>query len=378
MTVIHVADPRTGEEVAGVLENEVRIALDCEAAGFHRYSDRLCLLQLSTESTTYLIDPLAFDPSDVLRPALQRPGLEVIMHGADYDLRLLDRDLGIRLGGLFDTQAAAALLGEPGLGLSALLEKYLGITVSKKYQRADWAQRPLSDEMLDYAASDTRHLHDLADLLVARLEEAGRTDWAREESLRLEDIRWVESPEEDPVARFKELRELEPREVAALREALVWRDEVAREKDRAPFRIAGNPVLLEVVREHPRNVGELGRVSGFSPALAHSDGKDLLRRLDRIAALPDAELISAPPRVRNGPGRPLPEVEELAQRLKVVRNRRAEELGIDRGTVLSNGLLLEVAQRAPRDRAGLEAIPGIRKWQVEALGDGLLEVLNKG
>ena len=117
--------------------------MDCEAAGYHRYSDRLCLVQLSTPSETFVLDPLAMDLTPHLKPFLEDPGRRVLMHGAAYDLRLLRRDLNISVARLGDTQVAASFLGEPAVGLQALLEKHLAIRVSKRFQKADWARRPL-------------------------------------------------------------------------------------------------------------------------------------------------------------------------------------------------------------------------------------------
>ncbi|HUP51464.1 MAG TPA: hypothetical protein VM198_03235, partial [Longimicrobiales bacterium] len=136
MSHFHIQSPSDAEGLRAELAGTRRLALDCEAAGFHRYSDQLCLLQLSTERSTWVIDPLAFDPSELLRKPLERPDVRVVMHGADFDLRLLRRDLDIGLRGLFDTQIAAQLLAEEGLGLSALLESKLAVRLSKKYQRA--------------------------------------------------------------------------------------------------------------------------------------------------------------------------------------------------------------------------------------------------
>ena len=124
-------------EVVDRLESIDRIAVDLEAAGFHRYSDRVCLVQLSTPDDTWVLDPLAVEVADALRPCLEDPGVQVLVHGADYDIRLLDRDFGIHPRSIFDTQVAASLLGEPSIGLAALLEKYVGVELSKKYQRAD-------------------------------------------------------------------------------------------------------------------------------------------------------------------------------------------------------------------------------------------------
>jgi len=255
------------------------IALDCEAAGFHRYTDRLCLIQLSTPEETFLLDPLAVDLRPVLRPILEDPGIEVVMHGADYDLRLLHRDLGTRLRGLFDTQAAAALLGATSLGLASLLETHLGVRLSKAHQRADWAQRPLPDELLDYAAADTDHLLRLRNVLLEKLREQGREDWAREEFRGLEETRWEEDGDTDPVTRIKAARGLSPREVTALRVALEWRDGIARERDRAPFRVAGDAALLSVVAARPDSPEALAAIKGISPRLAKERGPALIRQL---------------------------------------------------------------------------------------------------
>ena len=380
MSFVFVDDPAELPLLGRALASEPWLALDCEAAGFHRYSDRLCLLQISASSATHIVDPLAFDPGDALRGPLEDPAIEVLMHGADYDLRLLDRDLGVGLRGLFDTQVAAALLGESSLGLAALLERHLGVKLSKKFQRADWARRPLPDDMLEYAASDTIHLRKLADLLRARLDEAGRLAWALDECRFLEEARWEgeRSDEiEDPVARVRGARDLTPREVAFLREALAWRDSIARTRDKAPFRIAGDQALLGVVVRRPGTPGQLAEVRGFSRALASQEGQDLLERMARVALLPDGEIVPYPRRACTGPSRPSPDAEERAVRLKEVRNRRADELGIDRGTLLPNAVLFEIARREPRSPDELDAVPGLRPWQVDALGESLLATLNK-
>lgn len=360
------------------LASSTRIALDCEAAGFHRYSDRLCLLQISVDDRTYVLDPLAFDPSELIRGPLERPDLPVVMHGADFDLRLLSRDLDIKLRGLVDTQISAALLGEEGLGLASLLESRLGVKLSKKYQRADWAERPLTEGMLDYAASDTRHLAQLSDILAAELLEAGRSHWAEEECGALETV--AELPPapaepEDPVARVKGARDLSSRQVTALREALLWRDEIARKKDRALFRVIGDPPLIEAVARHPKGVDELPEIRGFPRSLAREEGKELLRRLAAVTQMSDEELTPYPKLARRGSGRPPPELEEIVERLKGVRNRKADELGLPRGALLANAVIIDVARAAPTTLDDLVAVDGMRTWKAEVVGRELIEVL---
>jgi len=378
MSHIHIQSPREAEGLRAELASTRRLALDCEAAGFHRYSDKLCLLQLSTERGTWVIDPLAFDASDLLREPLERPDVTVVMHGADFDLRLLRRDLGTRLEGLFDTQIAAQLLGEEGLGLSALLESRLGVRLSKKYQRADWAERPLTDAMLEYAADDTRYLLRLADIMRDELVTTGRAAWAAEECRALEaaaDVFGEPEEPEDPVVRVRGARHLSPRQVTALREALEWRDEVARSRDRAPFRVVSEGPLIEAVAAAPRDVAELTSIKGFPSRVAHEDGPELVRRLQRVAGLKDGELRPYPKPERRGPGRPTPEMDALAERLKEVRNRRADEVGLPRGTLLPNAVLLDVARAAPADLEGLASVDGMRPWRVELLGKDFLAVI---
>jgi ribonuclease D len=368
--------------IVSLVQGHPRISLDCEAAGFHRYTDRLSLVQLTAGPHTFLLDPLAIDPAPLLAPLLGDAGIEVIMHGADYDVRLLDRDLGLHLSGLFDTQIAASLLGEPGIGLSALLQRYFGIQLSKKYQRADWAQRPLTEGMREYAAHDTLHLEGLRDLLGERLEAAGRLAWAEEEFRALERIRFeAPSGDEDPATRVKLARDLEPRELERLRAALLWRDTLARTRDKAPFRIAGDSALVHIARVNPTSIGALADTPELNAGMVRGpEGEALLTALEGANAIPDAEArpLPRPQRVNGtGRGRPLPEVEERFLRLKEVRNRVAEAMGIDRGTVVPNAVLQALADTPPASLDALSETPGLRRWQAELVGAELLAALKR-
>lgn len=381
MSHVHVRSAAEAEGLSSALATASRFALDCEAAGFHRYSDRLCLVQVTVGTRTWVVDPLAFDVTGVLKGPIEDPDTGVVMHGSDFDLRLLSRDLGIRLHGLVDTQIQAQLIGEESLGLSSLLESRLGVKLSKKYQRADWADRPLTEGMLEYAADDTRYLEKLSDMLAEEVESRGRTAWAHEEFRALEEVSDLateaEEPE-DPVVRIKGARDLPPRHVHAIREALAWRDEIARERDRAPFRIIGDKPLIEAVGLRPRRAEELLDVPGFPSRLARSEGKGLLQRLRAVAELPESELVPYPRGVRRGPGRPPPELESLVDRLKSVRNRTADQVGLPKGVLLSNAMLLEIARAAPASVEELLAVPGMRRWKADVMGDRLLDVLRAG
>jgi ribonuclease D len=362
------------DEAQALLSSASRIGLDCEAAGFHRYTDRLCLVQLSTEGNTLLLDPLAVDLTDFLRPLLEDPQVAVVMHGADFDIRLLDRDLGLRVRGLFDTQIGATLLGERSIGLAALLEENFGVRLSKKHQRADWAQRPLPEALLEYAAGDTLHLMELASRFEARLQELGRWEWAQEEFRLLEETRWEENAV-DPLTRVKGAHHLSPRLATALREALAWRDAIARSEDRAPFRIVGDSILMDLVRDRPSGVAELRARKGVSPRLAQRHGQALLEKLRGVDGLPEGDLRPYPVNNRIRSGRPSPDEEAQADRLRSLRTSRAEELGLERGVLLSNAVITEIVRQRPGSQGDLRDIPGLKEWQVGVLGREILGAL---
>ncbi len=365
--------------VEQALASASSVALDCEAAGFHRYSDRLCLVQLSTPGETFVIDPLAIDAARCLKPFLEDPGRRVVMHGGAYDLRLLARDLGITVASLADTQVAASLLGEAAVGLQALLERHLGVRVSKRFQRADWAKRPLTREMIDYAAGDTRHLHGLIAILEGALGSKGRLHWAEEEYRRLAASAAdgaEDEPPPDPVTRFKHARRMDDRSVTALREVIAWRDRIARARDRAPFRVVGDAALAEVVAVRPASVGALAAVRGFPARLAHTRGLSLLDALVRVDRMPASELSPYPAPTRRG-ARPTPEEEAAFERLKGVRNDAARRFQLERGRMMANHVLREIVAVGPQSRDELAAIPDVRQWQVDMIGQELLNGLNR-
>jgi ribonuclease D len=363
------------EGLAAALRRSDLIAVDTEAAGYHRYHDRMCLMQLSTRTATYILDTLAVPDIRALGPVLAEEDREVVLHDAEYDLRLLARDHDIRVRNLFDTKIAAQLLGEPAIGLGALVEKYLGIRMDKKHQRADWAQRPLPQDMLEYAAEDTRHLPLLRDRLRAALAERGRWSWAQEEFDIRDNADWSPTPrEDDAFLRMKNIRDLRPPQLAALRELHGWREGVASTRDVAPFRVVSNEVLIALARELPATQTALGGTRGVPGSLAERYGRDFLDAIARAAALSPDELPQRP----RGRGRPAPDpdFDKLVDRLKAARDTAAEELELDRGFLMPRQQLEDVARSSAKTLKDLAAIPDMRRWQVEAMGERLLGVLS--
>lgn len=347
-----------------------QLAVDTEAASFHRYSDRVYLLQLSSRERTLVVDPLAVTNLGRFGAVLADPGVEIVFHDADYDLRLLEREFGIRATKLFDTRVAAQLLDEPGIGLAALLEKYQGVTLDKRFQRADWSRRPLSEDMLRYAATDTKHLLQLRDVLAERLEAAGRTAWAAEEFALLEDVRWGPAEDEEPAwLRLKGAKALKPRELAVLRELHTWRDEQARRLDRAAFRVLNNEPMLAMARAMPAELEALKDIPGIGSETISRRGPQLLAAIERGRAIPDNRL----PRLERPPRRaPDPILEARVERLKALRNRLAPKLGLQPGVLCPNGTLEAIARANPRTLEELAAVPELRHWQRREIGRELL------
>ncbi len=348
------------------------IALDTEGASFHRFVDRVYLMQLSTRDATAIVDPLPTGDLSALKPLVESPDIEIVFHDADYDLRLLRQDYGWATRHIFDTRIAAQLLGYKAFGLAALLDLHFGIALDKKFQRADWSLRPLSAGMLEYASQDTMYLLALRDILRAELDAKGRLGWAAEEFTRLEQTQWSS---EDPTQLFlkvKGARDLKRRELAVLRELVPWRDGVAKELDRSTFRVVSNDVLLEICRVQPKTKQALGVIKGMPRGVLDQRGDVVLACVSRAMALDEVELPKFPKAPRWDKD---PEFDDRAARLRAVRDEVATTLELDPGVLCSREKLETIARRLPSSLEELYETPDLRRWQADLLGPGILRAL---
>jgi len=342
------------------------LALDTEADSFHHYREKVCLVQLSAEGRHALVDPLAAVDLAPIAPALASGSVRKLLHGADYDIRLLTRDFGLVLSGVSDTMIAARLAGEPAYGLAALLEKHLGVVLDKSHQRADWSRRPLPAAMRDYAAADTRHLEALASILDERLLTLGRSSWAAEECLRLESVRWRDRSRDDPepFRRTKGAKTLDRAGLAVLREVWGWRDASARKRDRPPFKVLHDETLIALAKAPPASIGELARLSGVPASLVRSpSATDLLDAVQRGFVCPEEQRPDIRTELRE---RLDPAVEARIARIKVRRDELAAALALDSSLIASRAVLEEMAKRW---EAGEDpwAVPELRVWQAGLL-----------
>lgn len=351
------------------LSGESVIAVDTEADSLHSYFDKVCLVQISANGDDLVVDPLSGIDLSGFGEILADPAVTKVLHGADYDLRIMNRDFSFTIASLIDTSVCAQILGYEAFGLAALLERHFGVKLNKVHQRADWAMRPLSPDMLQYASLDTHYLIALADKLREELGELGRWEWAVEEFSRLEAIRFHENDDLERWRKMKNLGKLDRRSLAIVRALVDWRDTLARAADRPPFKIMGSEPIIEIARARPDNTADLAKVKGMSRYHLDRYGRDLLRIVGEAMQIPEAEL------PEKGDARPWTRDRELdssVERMKKIRDRVARELKIDPAVLAPRHILTSIATTGDLDQ-----VPAMRAWQKRVVGAELLAVLKK-
>jgi ribonuclease D len=352
------------------------VALDTEADSLHSYFDKVCLIQMSFPGEDLIIDPLSKIDLAKFGEVLANRGITKILHGADYDLRILNRDFGYTIANLIDTMVCSQLLGYEAFGLAALLDRHFGYKVDKKHQRADWAMRPLPADMLDYAATDTRHLIDLVTRLRDELTALGRWEWAVEEFARLEQIRFNEKDsDEEPFRRLKGLGALDRRSLAVVRALYEYRDGLAREADKPPFKIFSNDLIFEVAKLQPQSTQDFSGIKGVSGYHRGRYGRDIVRMVQEALLIADDEL---PEKSETKTWLRDRELEARIDRMKKARDKIAKDLKVDASVLAPRHILATVAQAQPQEPADLDAIPVMRNWQKALLGQALIDALRGG
>jgi len=278
-----VRDPDALARLAELVSREPLVALDTESNSFHAYFERVCLLQISLPGEDFVVDPLEVD----VRPlgALLGAGCEVVLHGADYDVRCLKREYGWSLGRIFDTMTASRRLGAKELGLAALVRDHFGVHLSKEHQRADWGRRPLPPEQLRYAALDTHFLLPLHRVLAGELSGRGLADAAAQEFDRIAASRpHLRVFDAEGWRKLRGAKGLDPEAAARLRALWLLREEFAKAADRPPFKVLGEDAMVEVARRRPASLVELQRVPGITPRVLARLGEPMLEAMLRPPA----------------------------------------------------------------------------------------------
>ncbi len=335
-----------------------RVALDTEADSLHSYREKLCLLQISVPpgdgSNDFMVDPLSDLDLEPLRHALEPR--EIVLHGADYDLRMLRRGLQFTATKIFDTVIAARLLGIREFNLGALVKRFFGVELQKHSQKANWGLRPLPQRMANYALNDVHYLLPLASKLEEELERFQRHDWFRQSCDRAIEVA-AASRERNPdeLWRISGAGALDPHAGAVLRALWQWREREAELADRPPFHILQNHELLKAA---------INFASGGVPDYRQFS----TRRRETFCEAAKTALQSPQsrwPLMRRRSGvRPSAGTLRCADKLRERRDKSAAQLGLDQSFIASRGALEAVAAEPARAKALL--VP----WQHELLGIG--------
>ena len=350
------------QQLAGLIrqiQTADRVALDTEADSLHSYREKLCLLQISLPSAMtasdeddFIVDPLSNLDLEPLRHALEPK--EVVLHAADYDLRMLRRGLNFTASRIFDTVIAARLLGIREFSLVALVKRFFGVELHKHSQKANWALRPLPARMLKYAMDDVHYLLPLAAKLEEELQRTQRNDWFRQSCGRAIEMAAAERERiQDELWRITGAGALDPHTGAVLRALWQWREAEAELADRPPFHILHNRDLLEAAESFTSGrVPDYKHFSARRRQTFHEAAKIALR-------LPQSEW----PVVRRRSGsRPTAEMRRRADQLRERRDKSAGHLGLERSFIASRGALEAIA--ADPTRATSLLVP----WQRELIG----------
>lgn len=363
------------DQAMELIAREPMVAIDTEADSLHSYFDKVCLIQLSAGGQDYVVDPLARIDLTEFGRMLGDPSITKVFHGGDYDLRILNRDFGFVVSNLIDTMICAQLLGYESFGLAALLERHFGLKVNKVHQRADWAMRPLKPDMLEYAATDTRHLIELQGVLRAELEQLERWPWAVEEFGRLEAVRYREADEDDePFRKLKGIGGLDRRSLGIIKALHQWRDGQARAADRPPFKIIGNDAIVEIGKVKPATRAELENIKEVSRFHSGRHGSEIVKMVRRVLDLPEEVL---PEKVESKSWIRDRALEARVERLKKARDGVARELKLEVSVLAPRHVLTAIAAAEPKELADFDAIPAMRQWQKQLLAPLFLATLER-
>ncbi len=311
------------------------IGLDTEADSLHSYHEKICLVQVASAEGQWLIDPLADLDLSEFYTSLSRH--RIVIHGADYDLRMLGRHGSFNATDIFDTSIAARFLGLEHIGYAALVQKFFDVSLSKSSQRADWGRRPLPPIMEEYALNDVRYLLELANILEKSLRDLGRWEWyLQSRDLMVNNAREPRERNREDAWRISGSSKLNPREAAVLRALWHWREAEASAWDRPTFHVISNDRLIDAARDAV--AGKKVEVHRM-PSNRYGRMKEALRS---ALELPESEW---PVFERVHQPRPSGAACRRFEELRGKRDRIASELKIDPALIASRLGLMAVAQQ---------------------------------
>ena len=361
-------------QVCRKLETCEIIGVDLEADSMHCFSEKICLIQIAGPDQAWLVDPFLINDFSPFSQILENPRIIKVFHGSDFDVRSLDRELSVEIENLFDTEIACRFLNIKARGLGVLLKTFFNINVDKKYQKVDWSKRPLKDEMIAYSVGDVATLVQLHDLLKERLEKIGRLAWAREEFELQARVKYENNHTRPLFRKFKGAGKLDNRSLAVLENLLDVRISQAEKKDLPPFKIMSNQSIMAMAQSRPASVEAVLKHRALSPKQAGMYGQLCVDAIQAALALPHRELPAYP---RTRMPRKSTKVLGRIDALKKMREAASRTLAMEPGFLINNNMIAAVASTKPASLEDLLQIPGMRNWQVEALGEQIMDTLSR-
>ncbi|MCA1899977.1 MAG: HRDC domain-containing protein [Chloroflexi bacterium] len=349
------------------LAAQSRLAVDTESNSLHAFREQVCLLQISSASADYLIDPLALQDLSALAPIFSNPKIEKIFHAAEYDLICLRRDFGFSFANLFDTMHAARVLGYPAVGLDTLLRDKLQIQTDKRHQKANWAKRPLTTEQIHYARLDTHYLFDLRDTLEKELREKERLEFAKEDfnracffdeqKMKSNGASWE---------RFANRKDLSNRDLTILAALCQWRDAEAEKLNRPVYKVMMDETLVALSKNPPEHKVDLSAL-GMSERQIQLWGDSVLEavRQGKNAPLVKRKLAESPSDAYL----------RRMEKLKLWRKKVGIEMGVESDVILPKAYISAIAQNPPKSLDDLALLMKETPSRVEKYGLQILKVL---
>jgi ribonuclease D len=366
--LVWVDQPQQLRQAAEALAVQDILAVDTESNSLYAYQEQVCLVQFSTRDKDYLVDALRLLDLSPLAEIFTSDRILKVFHAAEYDLICLFRDYGFRFNYLFDTMIAARILGYQKIGLGALLEKYFGIQMNKKYQRADWGKRPLKGEMLEYARLDSRYLIPLQDNLRAELVTAGLWDLALEDFRRLTDgVEDTTESSENDFWKIHGARDLSPDKAAVLKTLYQFRDSIAQAQNRPSFKVISHQALIEMAETCPKHSADLLKLSALHESQAKRYGRGLLEAIRTGQHAPPVH----PPNYT----RPHNAVLNRIDALQEWRKDTGKDLGVPSDVVLPRDVLNRIAWANPGDIGELQAQMQDVPYRFNRFGQDILTII---
>jgi len=362
---ILIQDRESLDALIPKLMQENRIGIDTESNSLYAYQEQVCLIQISTPSTDFLVDPLRIKDISKLGSVLENPAIEKILHGAEYDVICLKRDFHFQIFNLFDSRVACRTLGWKKTGLADILRMEFGIRVNKKFQRANWGKRPLPQDQLHYARMDTHYLIPLRDKLAQDLRESGRWEEAYEENQRLTHIPQPDNGfDPNGFWNITHANKLSSRGLAILRELYLMRDTFARNQNRPAFKVLGNKTLFEIAEHAPQSTHELETLHGMTSGQMRRYAGDILKAVSAGRNAP------RPKKPRASRAK-----EPVVLRYKCLlewRKVTARNRGVESDVVLSKDIAWDIASVNPSSIGELQKLMRDLPRRFELYGEQIL------